>query len=81
MNKIDLVAARFKDIQAKSTKSELVAVRLGVIENALVNTFCESLKISKSKLMRIALRHFTGYLDSLSPEEFKEELLKIKRFE
>lgn len=83
MKKIDLIADRLTEIQGKgkNRKDIELSVRIGLAENALLNSFCEGLKITKSRFVRIALGHFASYLDQLSPEEFKQEIQKIIHFD
>lgn len=58
-----------------------VITQLPVLEEMLLKKTCDLLQISRSRLLRISLGHFTSYLDQLSSEELKQELLKIKRFD
>ena len=79
----DRLVKRLMKIQGKGKEKKEVElhVKIGVIENALLNNLCQTLNVTKSRLTRIALGHFTSYLDQLSPEEFKQELMKIIHFD
>lgn len=77
----ELVSKRLQEIDKKGTKTGMITLRVGVVELSLLNLFCQKVGIKRAKLIRIALDFFQTYLESLSEEEFRKELLKIKRFE
>ena len=80
-SKAHSIGTRLKTIQKKSKKTARVGVRFGLIELALLNNLAQVLGISKSKLLRISLGHFSEYLDNLSQKELTKIAIAIRKYE
>lgn len=80
MVNIEKIATSLKEIEKKSKKVEVVACRLALVQSCLLQNLCKSLEVTKSALLRGAFGHWCSYIDSLNPEELKQELIRMKKF-
>jgi len=80
--KQEQLSKRLLEIQGrgKNRKEIELHVKIGVIENTLLNNLCQMLGINKSRFTRIAIGFYASYIDSLDNEGLKKELMKIIHF-
>ena len=77
MNLQEILATRLAEVQGDKVAN--VSVKLGIIEDSLLQIFAQKLGINKSKFIKAAIGHYSSYIDSLNKKEFLQELIELKK--